>query len=83
MCWFEKNFLFMQISFEAIETYLHRSVYPPNIIGDKSKKSQLLKGFFYASWTLKCILCCKKDKFRFTLLSKNYSCQESFKFLIR
>ena len=31
------------VSFEAIETYLHKSIYPLYIIGDKSKKANLRK----------------------------------------
>ena len=31
------------VSFEAIETYLHKNVYPLYIIGDKSKKANFLK----------------------------------------
>ena len=38
------------VSFEAIETYLHRNVYPSDTVGDKGKKG--LSAFFYASWRI-------------------------------
>ena len=32
------------MSFEAIETYLHRNVYPSDTVGDKGKKANFSKG---------------------------------------
>ena len=32
------------VSFEAIETYLHRNAYPSDIVGDKGKKANFSKG---------------------------------------
>ena len=32
------------VSFEAIEAYLHKNVYPSDVMGDKGKKANFSKG---------------------------------------
>ena len=40
------------VSFEAIETYLHRNVCPSDIVGDKGKKASFSKGCQHFSMLL-------------------------------